>query len=208
GTRTARAVWKTIDIYRPIQRFDEGLPEIGFLDTYKNEIAAYELDKLLDLGFVPPTVERTIDHEPGSMQLWVEGCITEGERFKRQLQPPDALAWSNQVYAIRLFRQLIYDADYRNASNILCDDAFRLWSVDHSRAFRTQPKVLNTEFLRRFSRDLLERLRRLDDDQLERHLSPWLTKTQRKSLLARRDIILEHAEKVIAERGEKATLYP
>ena len=34
-------------------------------DHYKNEIAAYELDKLLGLGMVPPTVERKIGREWG-----------------------------------------------------------------------------------------------------------------------------------------------
>ena len=94
GTRTMRAVWKTIDESRPIKRFDRGLPELGFTDTYKNEIAAYELDKLLHLDMVPPTVERRMDRQEGSLQLWIDGCITEAERFKRKLQPPDTNAWS------------------------------------------------------------------------------------------------------------------
>ena len=32
----------------------------GFWESYKSEIAAYELDKLVGLGMVPPTVERKI----------------------------------------------------------------------------------------------------------------------------------------------------
>src|SRR5919198_4541748 len=31
----------------------------GWFESYKSEIAAYELDKLLGLGMVPPTIERT-----------------------------------------------------------------------------------------------------------------------------------------------------
>ncbi len=208
GTRTMQAVWKTIDESRPVKRFDRGLPELGFTDTYKNEIAAYELDKLLQLDMVPPTVERRMDRQHGSLQLWIEGCITEAERFKRKLQPPDTDAWSEQVFKIRLFRQLIHDTDWENASNILCDGDFKIWSVDHSRAFRLQTVLLNGDYLRRFSRSLLERLRLLDSAILEERLGPWVTKPKRKAILARRDLILARASEVIAERGEDAVLYP
>jgi hypothetical protein len=37
----------------------------GFFESYKAEIAAYELDKLLGLGMVPPTVERGLQERPG-----------------------------------------------------------------------------------------------------------------------------------------------
>ena len=43
----------------------------GSWESYKSEIAAYELDKVLGLGMVPPTVERRYDRETGSLQLWV-----------------------------------------------------------------------------------------------------------------------------------------
>src|SRR5438034_7500282 len=33
----------------------------GYYESYKTEIAAYEMDKLLEMNMVPPTVERTID---------------------------------------------------------------------------------------------------------------------------------------------------
>src|SRR5687767_7669571 len=35
----------------------------GFWDSYKSEIAAYELDKVLALGMVPPTVEREVQSD-------------------------------------------------------------------------------------------------------------------------------------------------
>ncbi len=60
GVRTARAVWKTIDEHSAVKHFDGGGFELGFSDSYKHEIAAYELDKLLGLRLVPPTVERRI----------------------------------------------------------------------------------------------------------------------------------------------------
>jgi hypothetical protein len=208
SSRTARAIWKTISEFSPKKEFHDGLPpEIGFRDSYKSEVAAYELDKLLGFGFVPPTVMRRVRRTKGSIQLWIEDCMTEGDRRQQGLKPPDASEWAKQMYDARLFHQLIHDSDYRNASNLLVDKNFRLWVVDHSRAFRTQARLLNQDYLRRFSRQHLERLRQLTPELLEDKLGEWLTSRQRKGLLARRDLILQLAEQLIAERGEEAVLF-
>ena len=39
------------------------------------EIAAYELDKLLKMDMVPPTVERQLDGSNGAAQQWVENVV-------------------------------------------------------------------------------------------------------------------------------------
>ena len=45
----------------------------GFWESYQAEVAAYEMDKLLGLGMVPPTVERRVKTK-GSLQFWVHNC--------------------------------------------------------------------------------------------------------------------------------------
>jgi hypothetical protein len=202
GERTLRAVWKTIDEYKPVKRFDDGgLPELGFRDSYKSEIAAYELAGLLGLDFVPPTVFRRLDRVPGSLQLWVEGCITEGERRREHKNPPNRKRWTRQVYNARMFHQLIHDSDYENVSNLLIDEDFELWVIDQSRAFRTQARLLNREYLRQMPSESLERLRELTPELLEQELGEWLSPAQRKGLLDRRDLLLEHAAELAAGRG-------
>ena len=53
----------------------------GFWEAYKSEIAAYQLDRLLGLDMVPPTVERRVGSDLASVQLWVEGCrVHQGRR--------------------------------------------------------------------------------------------------------------------------------
>ncbi len=208
GEVTARATWKTISEYQAVRKFDDGgMPELGFRDSYESEVAAYELDKLLGFGFVPPTVVRKLRRERGSLMLWIDGCITEGERRRRRVNPPDSEAWSQQIYDARLFHQLIHDSDYQNLSNLLVDPDFKLWVVDQSRAFRTQGKLLNQQYLRRFSRRTLERLRELTPELLEEKLGEWLTPRQRKGLLIRRDLLLDAAEKLVAEQGAETVLF-
>ena len=50
----------------------------GFHESYKTEIAAYEMDKLLDLNMVPPTIERTIDKQTGAAVMWINGTKNFG----------------------------------------------------------------------------------------------------------------------------------
>ncbi len=209
GDTTSKAVWKVINEYQPIKRFDDGgFPELGFRDSYKSEIAAYRLDLLIGLGQVPPTVERKLRGERGSLQLWIEDCRTEGERRREGTQPPDVADWNGQMRRAKVFFQLIHDVDYVNLSNLLVDSSFNLYKIDSSRAFRTQTDLLDPDKPERYSRSLLERLRSLDEATLKRELGKWLSQKQRSSLLERRDRILERAERLTAAQGEAEILYP
>jgi hypothetical protein len=209
GTRTLRGAWKTIDVFKHgITNFEGGGFELDFRDSYKFEIAAYELDKLLGFGMVPPTVERRIRQEKGSLQLWVEGCMTEHERREKKISPKDVEAWNQQMYKVRLFHQLIYNTDHNNVRNILLDPDFRIYVIDNSRAFRTHEQLMSEKDLSRFSRSLLDALRRLEPVSLAAKLGPWLGQPQIDALLKRRDRILALAEKRVAEKGEGAVLYP
>jgi hypothetical protein len=209
GTRTLKAAWKTIDESPSgVKQFVDGKFEANFRDSYMFEIAVYELDKLLGLGLVPPTVEREINNENGSVQLWVEGSLTEWERRKQNLKPPDVERWNEQMFKVRLLHQLTYNTDYTNIRNILVDPDFRIYAIDFSRAFRLHDALLAEADLTRFSRSALARLRGLDRPLLEQKLDRWLTRWEMEGLLKRRDRILALAERRLAEQGEDAALYP
>ncbi len=208
GERTAHAVWKTIDVVNPHYRpFSTDRAEAYSRDSYHHEIAAYELDKLLGLGLVPPTVERQIDGKPGSLQLWVEEAITEAKRMKIGREPPDSRRWSEQIYAVRLLHQLTGDTDASNVSNILVDPDFRLYVIDSSRAFHLRGALHQAGGLRRFPRPVLERLRALTPEILDQKLGPWLTRAQLEALISRRDRLMKLAAQLIADQGEKAVLF-
>lgn len=172
----------------------------GFFESYKSEIAAYELDKLLGLGMVPPTVEKRIRHEIGSAQLWVEGCQLLKSREGQQA--PDLKAWNRQVHRQRVWDNLIANID-RNQGNLLVDDHWNLVLIDHSRAF-TRLSDLKYPMIR-IDRPFYERLKALTEDDIKTHLRGLLFDSP-KSLLKRRDRIVAHFEKLIAERGEASVL--
>jgi hypothetical protein len=201
------AAWKVIDdVKTGVTTLSRGEREIGFEDTYRAECAAYELDKLLDLGMVPATVDRVISGERGAATIWIENVITEEERRNRKLVPNDAEPWSRQIFKMRMFDNLIYNTD-RNLGNSLITEDWRLILIDHSRAFRRNNSLRTPDELARFSRSLLDAMARLDEPMLKERLGQYITVFQIQAILQRRDRLLELAKKVAAERGE-AVYYP
>jgi len=208
GTRTHKAVWKTIDEFkRGVTSFEGGGVIVDFADSYKHEIAAYELDKLIGLGLVPPTVERTFGRTTGSLQMWVEGSMTEADRKQQKIDPPDPRAWNEQMYKVRLLHQLTYNTDSRNIRNVLIDRAFQVYAIDSSRAFVHYGDLRSDKELTRFSRSALEALKALDRPTLDAKLGRWLNGPQIEGLLKRRGKILALAERRVREQGEGAVLY-
>lgn len=211
GERTLRASWKTIDEHQAGQwRNETGGYEFDFRDSWKHEVAAYELDKLLGLGMFPPTVARRIDRRQGSLQLWVEGTMSEQERQEKKINPKSPLAQIrlfNQIHCARLFRQLIYDTDFRNVNNTVIDPDFNVYVIDASRGFRIQHDLLAPDDLVCFSRAALERLKKLDRAVIEEKMGDLLIDMQVEGLLARRDKILTLVEKRLEENGSGKTLF-
>ena len=85
GTRTLRAVFKDEDTNHMIFHFADGKVLTGVKDSYRHEIAAYELDVLLKLGIVPPCVKRSIRGDIGSLCIWVENAMTEAARQRKKI---------------------------------------------------------------------------------------------------------------------------
>lgn len=208
GERTLHAVFKDIDDYEPKSKTPDGRVFFSLSDSYKHEIASYELSKLLGMDIVPPTVGRTIDRKNGSLQLWVDGSMREWERKNvKKLTPPDMDRWNNQIATIKLYLQLIWDTDFNNISNLLVDESWKLWKIDASRAFYIDKKLRREDSLNRFSRKVLAALETLDREALDTTLERWLSARQIEALWQRRTRILELAAENAAKFGEESVLY-
>jgi hypothetical protein len=208
GERTVHAVFKDVDKLHTKVKLTTGKTLFKLLDSYRHEIAAYELDKLLGLGLVPPCVERRIRGTSGSLCLWVEGAMTEWQRAnEKKIQPPNVIAYNNQMHDIKLLMQLDWDADYNNTSNLIIDGNWKLYKVDSSRAFRADPKLRRAATLSRFRRSTVEALRCLGRDELDSAMTPWISPKAVDALWKRRGSILEIVDDRIADHGEAAVLY-
>jgi hypothetical protein len=186
-------------VFKPLQPGRKGG---GFFESYKSEIAAYELDKLLGLGMVPPTVERRYAGETGSLQLWVENVtLLKGRKPEAAAA---AAAWNRQVHRQRVWDALTANID-RNAGNLLVDPEWNLILIDHSRCFTSDSRFPFP--ITRIDRPLLQKLESLDEASLRAQLGSLLFDGPR-PVLKRRDLILKKIGALVKEKGEAAVIVP
>lgn len=207
GKTTHQGVFQAIDEHRPSKQFADGHTEINFVDSYKYNIAAYNLSELLGIDdMIPVYVERKWQGNTGSISWLVTVMMDEQERADKKLSSPDADAWNSQMYKIRVFDELVYDTD-ANLTNVLIGEDWKLWRVDFSRAFRLPKDVQSVKNLDHCDRRLFEKLKALDASELTRRTKDLLSKPEIQALMSRRDKIVAYIQKRISESGETATLY-
>jgi hypothetical protein len=206
GEITHDAHIQTIDVYK--KRFKTTRRTyVDFRDSYKYNIAAYRLDRLIGLNMVPVSVERRIDREKAAVTWWVDDVLMmEKDRWEQGLSSPDAERWNEQMFKARVFNQLVYNSD-PNLGNMLITSDWKIWMIDFSRAFRTFKQLPEAEGLRKIDRSLYRGLSDLDRASLKREAGAYLTPYEIKGVLARRDKILEIFEGKIAEQGEAVVVY-
>jgi len=191
-------------------------------DNWRYELAAYEMDKLLGLGMVPPTVERgSWWRGKGCLQLWVDGVTMnalEGD-------PSDLEAWRRQVSLMWLFDDLIGNID-RHLANAIVTSEDRLVLIDNSKSCYIKRTLVNSlngrgtgtharfwlvpfdeyrpSYPTRYPADFVTRLRAVTDEQIENAVGRYVRRYSRGLILERRRLILERldemGDEVIVER--------
>ena len=205
GKRQHDAAIQSVDLSATAYETQRGT-ELNFRDSWRFNVAGYELAKLLELNMVPPYVERAIGGVRAAVSWWVSDAMMERDRVQKKITPPDVGKWNHEMHAVRTFRELIADMDF-NATNTLITSDWRVWMIDFSRAFRETKSLQYPDELSKIDRKLLTKLRELSREVLRRKLGRWLTRFEIDALLARRDLIVGILDKQIAAEGDTATLY-
>ena len=174
----------------------------GHWESYKSEIAAYELDKLLQMHMVPPAVERSINGEAGAAVMWVEGPRSVKERGGKV---PSGEIWGKSIRRMVVFDNLIGNGD-RNAGNILVGPPGELILIDHSRAFVDAVKLPRN--IERVDAEQWERIMSLTEDDLTRALGPWLENRAVGAIVERRKRMAEVVDKLVAKKGRALVILP
>jgi hypothetical protein len=180
--------------------------QTGFWESYKSEMAAYELDKLLELQMIPPTVEKRVKGDLSAAVLWVAPV----KSFKQLGGPPTPPAqyvdsWNRQMAKAKMFDNLINNRD-PNLGNWLVDPAWNLILIDHTRAFAPGKEMVHK--MNRIEKGLWEHMLTLELVSLKAALDPYLDGGQIKDVLQRRDRMKSEIEKMVAEKGEAAVFFP
>jgi hypothetical protein len=191
----------------------------GYIDSWKYEIAAYRLDKLLGLNMVPPTVEKRFQGNRGSCQLMVEYKMRYREKVKEKIAVPPIKVdpYMKAVFLQRAFDNLIANDD-RNEGDILLAEDWRIFLIDHSRSFRTSRKyaknLVNDEkskggpkLMIQLPQVFCDKLKSLNVEMIKEAVGEYLTDKEIECVLIRRDLIIGWLDKRIKELGEDKVLY-
>ena len=187
GGLVESAAWKILPPGRPA----------GYWESYKSEIAAYELDKLLGMDMVPPAVEKRVQGELGAAILWV----TPVRSWKAVESLPKPDKWNRQAVRMKMFDNLICNAD-RNAGNLIVDDDWNLYLIDHSRAFITDKKLPFT--MVRVDPEVWDKMLALDEPTLTAALGKWLDRGMVRAMLNRRDAMKLVIDDLVKRTGQQA----
>jgi len=207
GRLTHDAQIQTIDQAQTV--FEAGAhTELNFKDTYRFNIGAYRLARLLDMHNVPMSVKRRHDGKDGAFTWWIDDVMfdEEGRMKQRPVQGPNPERTSKQNYNRLVFDELIQNRD-RNQGNLIWTKDWTLWLIDHTRAFRLGKDLMKPDQLVRVDSALLAKLRTLTLEAMTKSMGDVMQKDELNAVLIRRDKIIKHFEDRIATRGEAAVLF-
>ena len=191
----------------------------GYLEGWTYEVAAYRLDKFLGLNMVPPTIERRFKGDRGSCQLWIEDVtsLKEFEKNKERVPAGGIGAWDRAIYLERAFDNLIANED-RNQGEFLITRDRRVILIDHSRAFRTSKEFTTSlifsekspggpQLMKELPRAFVEKIKALDYGMIRTAVGGYLKDKEIQTMLARKPLILQEIDSLIARQGESNVLY-
>jgi hypothetical protein len=198
--------------------------QLGYLEGWQYEIAAYRLDKLIGLNMIPPAVERDFLGKPGALVLWAENKYSLLKTIEGGIPIPEEarVRTEKMKWLIRAWDSLIANED-RTGQNILFTEDWRVIIFDHSRAFRSSSAFTkqlmygrdgirktpsgDPLIFRRLPRWFVDKIKTLTFENIRAAVGSTLTAKEIKAILARRDILLREIGDMVKEQGEAAVLY-
>ena len=200
------AAFRNVDAEHSRVRLPDGTYFQKLHDFNGFEVCAYRISLMLDMDNVPPAVHRTVDREDGTVQLWVEDTMMEQERTDEGLRAPNRLAWMRQTQEMMIFDDLIGNVD-RNPGNLLIDKNWKVWLIDHTRAFQQGDEVKNAERILFVRQGLWDGLQALDREAVTEATGDILDRGDIDDIFKRRDLLVERIQGLIDERGSEAVLW-
>ncbi len=197
GKTKRRAMFKTVDSRRPTQ-----IP-----DSYKYELAAYALDKLLGFEKIPPIMEREIESTKGSLQIFVQNCFGLDKQQRENLTPPDSQAFVNALEEINIFENLVYNERNELDDILIQKESWKTFRVDFSEAFLPIPDLIPEQKITRCSKTLFQNLQKLSDEVIKARLKNYLNDEEMSALFSRKALIIKTLKKLIEEKGKRAVLF-
>ena len=161
--------------------------------SYRNEVASYKLDRLLDLNMVPVTIERSVDKRRGSAQLFLENAVDIREiEIYPQYDLRDSV--EDQIVEARIFTALMGVEERSDAGKMLLPQEGRIAIADNTKGFGTGTE-LDPELMpapcEPLAADFQHAMESLSKSSLDSSIGEYLSTAQSEALLERRYLILD-----------------
>lgn len=210
GATTHDAVFQSIDDRATVANLRGAKGpnvELNFVDSYRYNLAAEALATMVGLDhMIPVHARRSWNGKTGSLSWWVDSLMDEQDRLKKGVKPPRPGEWNEQMYRMRVFGVLTRDTD-RNLTNVLITPEWKVVMIDFTRAFRLHKDLPYPQDLQRCDRALLAAMKTLTKEGIKAAVKNDLSGSEIDAVIARRDLLVAHFERLIAEKGEKEVLY-
>jgi hypothetical protein len=197
GRVRARTLFKYVD-----RRTDEPLRH-----SYRYELAAYTLSRLIDLPIVPPVVEREVEGTAGSLQWYAENCQSERDRRRLDQNPPNLEQFLRRLDLVLIFEALANDECGDQDDTLIHKDNWKICRIDFSGGFRPTPTISSAAVIKRCSRVLYHRLENLKRPVLVNQFKRYLNDDEIDALYRRMRQIVGILKTAIRENGEAAVLF-
>jgi hypothetical protein len=188
---------------------DPPTPERPEARRYQHEVAAFELDRLLDIGLVPVAVIREVDGRPGALRPLSETALDlvslREMQHLEKATPEEIVETVAQAYGLdvadleeQVVRARVLDGLMGNLGRADVDKLFipaegRVALVDQDEAFGLStdldPTLLDP--CRPLPADLRIYLMELDAEGLQEDLGAYIDPAQIDAILKRRDRVME-----------------
>jgi hypothetical protein len=158
----------------------------------KREVAAFRLDRMLGLGFVPVTVEREVLGQRGVVQGRPLKWVTQADVQQQGLRGGGWCSVGPQYQLMYSFDTLIGNEERTPASILIDSDDWFVYGTAHTHSFgsgsglpaylKAKPPAPGAEFRRRVGL--------LDEPKLKAGLGDLLDARELKAILERRNLLL------------------
>jgi hypothetical protein len=189
---------KDDDTDRTIVRVSDGAHEVSAIFSkrpskgFYPDVAAYRLDRLIDLDMVPVTALRKVGKNDGSLQFMPDRSSNEAERSASGHGSSAPCPLPTQWETMYVFDVLIYN-EGRSLQRMLYErSTWDLMLVEHDRAFKSakgRPSHLAAVPIK-VTDGWRDALMALSDDALNQHFIDVLDKRRLRALGTRRDQLL------------------
>ena len=175
--------------------FDNGMKAVWkphqevWSSNYRAEVLAYELDRKFRFNLVPPTVERKIDNQKGSLQLFVESVNNFNHTTEKDINKQSLL-------------DFIIQNNDRHYNNYLIRPNGRVSSIDNGlsfsgkgfngRSFEEREVEIKAFLSTAEGSEMIERFKNLEIDGFSREIKAYLGAKDTQTLIERIKFIIKY----------------